>query len=192
MRAYRKSKGLLDVNDFYGGAEHCCGALRLINVPGMPLQVIVSGVKPWDAVIGWLTESLKYLAPLSNFPNVTIGHECGDWIDVMNWPCWANSGKGGLHTFLDSDILRFYGEATSKHWGSWYNLTDDQLPPWEERQKIPVWRGSLWFLDCDFAYHNLSEMETPEHSNNRPSRMTSVHFSINHPELLDSRPATVP
>ena len=73
VRAYRKSKGLLDVNDFYGGAEHCCGALRLINVPGMPLEVIVSGVKPWDAVIGWLTESLKYLAPLSNFPNVTIG-----------------------------------------------------------------------------------------------------------------------
>ena len=109
---------------------------------------------------------------------------------VDGWGGWGV--KGGLHNFLDSSMLRFYGEAAHTHWGSWYNLTVDQLPPWEERQKTPVWRGTLWFFDTGYAYRNMSEMERPSLSQDRPARMKSVHFSIDHPDLLDSRPATIP
>jgi hypothetical protein len=67
--------------------------------------------------------------------NVIFGVSPGDWADPEQhgYDCFGNSGPGGKFAITNFLEIRRMSE----------NRTFPSLP-WEERHKIPVWRGSLW------------------------------------------------
>jgi hypothetical protein len=117
--------------------------------------------------------------------NVTVGFHHGDSADAADFwskPCWANSVRNGMYSITnmeerrEMELVRHQrGEGSDKHRWSFSKGKDDL--PWENRQTIPVFRGTLWDWEGGNALYDATVT----------SRWNAVNYSIHHPDLLNAR-----
>jgi len=108
--------------------------------------------------------------------------------------CFASSSPGGIFSVFNFHDLRDFA----------LKVTRLKSSPWEERNPIPIWRGTLWDLDIhakravdekrikslstqELAKKFYSPMIVPVKGKAIPQRVPLIGFSLDHPELLNAR-----
>jgi hypothetical protein len=111
--------------------------------------------------------------------NASFGIDYGDMERDEERLCVGSSSPNGKFVMMNfQDVEQMaYSSLSDKGLSS-------NVIPWEERHKIPVWRGSPWISGGDCPKGNETYEETIRL---RPRRLLAVDFSMNHPMLLDAK-----
>jgi hypothetical protein len=114
--------------------------------------------------------------------NVTFGISDKDYTDYHirnNKGCFASSspqGRFAVPNFLDISEMAEHAS---------YKPT---TVPWQERSRIPIWRGTLWHNMGDLNMTDASSSSTiVEDLSQQSSRAKAVLVSKQHPDLLATR-----
>jgi hypothetical protein len=135
-------------------------------------------------------QALKRIFAAKTIPyNVTIGADLGDMFDPIDtyYGCIGSSSPNGMLTMPNMEVMvdmnqNAHDSPNSTLFAS-YTITD---VPWEERVKIPIFRGTAWLPDtvdeqsCLPPQNNISDLL-------RTPRFYAVHFSHDNPSLLDAK-----
>ena len=151
-----------------------------------------------------LSEECNRVLPSLNLPASNVSHYITPFgvsgIDYTlpkfhKFKCFASSSPGGIFSVFNFHDLRDFAQKHARI---------KNAMPWEERNPIPIWRGTLWDLDIhakravdekrmktlstqELAKKFYNPMTVPVKGKAIPQRVPLIGFSLDHPELLNAR-----
>lgn len=148
-----------------------------------PSNIFCMGMKrsrqvPWACQIfkSIFFENNQHPFPSILPSNLTIAISTDDHNDVSKegYKCFASSSTGGRFTITNFLELQRMADRTA------YPVID-----FSKRCKIPIWRGSAWREPGTIDTHDESKIL--EQVAQKSSRIRTVLYSKDHPDLLDAR-----
>jgi hypothetical protein len=173
------------IQDYNVSASSDCGVYVQLSVVTPNSIPFMECVHEFDEFSYWC-RALKRIFATRTLPyNITIGVKILDKFDPIDtdYGCIGSSSPNGMLTMPNLEVMVDMNQ----------NAHDSPTiidVPWEERAKIPIFRGTAWFPDtfdeqsCLPPENNISDLL-------RAPRFYAVHFSHYNPSLLDAKFSTI-
>ena len=131
--------------------------------------------------------------PVTVLPNVSFGFQCEDKTVRDSWPCWSASQP------LDVPPSSFFTPDALKRFSPTKYQTEKAFvlggANWEQRKRVPVWRGSIYTPWQPKKSANQAELLVAEvaksNSEKGYGRLYAVWWSHHNPNLLDARISSI-
>ena len=168
------------------GYKECTDPIDLrVQAPNSVPAISCNSEKPWCKTLRRIFEA----QPLPY--NVSLGFLFSDYLEqdfIDEGRCFGNASPNGTLSMPNmEEVLRMFDRARDRgtdrfSWGY-------QGMPWEERNPVPIFRGTAWVssqpaFDLCLYEPNLTY---PVILRDFPRRYFAVDYSVDHPDLLDAR-----